>query len=158
MNRENKILHFYLNRYLPYLLFIFMLISCSPSYRSFISGDKKYYEKIADSCDYLIVKAKNPPKTWDTSRETQWLIKADDNSLPSAIKNLHPNYIMIYLNHKSVYSIGIFIGISRNSYVVGWGKDNYWNNSDKNIWSLSTSGEGGISVLYTRKDKSNTMK
>ena len=85
-------------------------VSCSrsPSYLSFIEQNSAYYARIAAACEE--VRIRTPVELANGLK-----IFPDRISLPTALRELHPDYLRVSTNR-----VFVSVGVGRGSYGVAW--------------------------------------
>jgi hypothetical protein len=130
----------------------FVACDGSPNYRGFMGQNQTYYCEIADGCDQLIIQnnkglLKNdgpsdlkPPQLYPDVAHTVSL-SGTNKALSSLLQELHATAFWVSSNR--VY---VRIGpMTRYGWGIIWEQDE----SDTNLWRLSTNGDGLQKEVYS---------
>ena len=99
----------------------------------FMDKDQKYFVEFSHACDMVL--QQHPLGT-----NISVSVSTNDASLPPIIRDLHPLRIW-----SSDHGVGMIIGEGWNGFGIEWWEDE----SNANLWTLSTTCESHTRVAYT---------
>ena len=126
------------------MIALFKIIAWPSGYFGFLKHNKQYYGEIAKACASLLSNT--------NCASSEWTIKGNDASLPTALRRLHAttiqaaNHVRIGTNYLS--GVSIIFGEGRPNFTVSWEQNDYGNGYRP--WELTVNGDGGpYTVVYS---------
>ena len=120
----------------PIILAAFARQILEPPNIRFTEKSQRYYRKLADACDKILVE--HPLGT------NQFIsVSVTDPTLPKIITDLKP--VIIRVEPECLWMM--LISDSRAGFAVGWGPQQ----SDTNVWEMWSGGENVFTTDYTAK-------
>lgn len=130
----------------------FGLLGPASPYHRFHNHDQGYYSGLVRACDAILKQHPNFARHTEASKERRYLwvdandivwdqtrIAPDDPSLPDAVRELHPDEILL-----APTRVFIGFGVSRLAWAIIWEQDD----TQTNRWKLQTNGDGYVRAVY----------